>query len=112
MLSAVADHHVKQAIVDGLRLHGMDVVTALERQWETLDDEALLTLATQDGRLLLTNDKGFLRRDSEWQRARRVHAGIVFWPQAKRSIGDVIRSVVVYASTTTAEDAAGRVEYV
>lgn len=31
MLSGFADEHVKAAIVDGLRLRGMDVVTAHER---------------------------------------------------------------------------------
>jgi hypothetical protein len=111
MLPAIADHHVKQPIVDGLRLHGLDVITALERAWDTFDDVTLLAAATAEGRILLTNDKGFLRLDSQWRAAGRAHAGIVFWPQAKRSIGDVIRSVVIYASTTSAEDAANRVEF-
>jgi hypothetical protein len=112
MLSALADHHVKQPIVIGLRLHGMDVVTAMERQWDALADESLLEAATQEGRMLLTNDQDFLKIDGQWRLAGRSHCGIVFWPQSRRTIGEVVRSIVVFASTVNPNDCANRVEFV
>ena len=77
MLSSFADEPVKAAIVEGLRLRDMDVVTAQERDQRQVDDEALLAVATGEGRLLLTNDTDFLRIHSRWLSDPRDHAGIV-----------------------------------
>lgn len=111
MLSGFADHHLKAAIVSGLRRRGMDVVTARDRGLSTTDDDILLATATAEGRLMLTNDTDFLVLDSQWQAAGKSHAGIVYWHQDKCPIGEAIRRVLGYASSTSSADAANIVKF-
>ena len=85
MLSGFADEHVKAAIVEGLRLRDMDVVTAQERDQRQVDDEALLAVATGEGRLLLTNDTDFLRIHSRWLSDRRTTQGSCSGGRTSRS---------------------------
>src|SRR5262245_51155720 len=99
MLSALADVHVKSEIVAGLRLRGMDVSTAQELNLDEVPDDVLLTESSRLGRVLLTSDKGFLRLDAEWTHFGRHHAGIIFWPQRNRSIGEIVRGVLSYSHT-------------
>jgi hypothetical protein len=110
MLPGYADEHVHQGITAGLRLRGMDVVTAQERGQRNTDDEILLATATGEGRLMLTNDVDFLRLHNEWMTAGKTHAGIVFWPQ-RFPIGEAIRRIRLYATPTDAADAANTVRY-
>jgi hypothetical protein len=110
MLLGYADEHVKWGITDGLRRRGMDVVTAQDRGQTQTDDEILLATATAEKRLMLTNDKGFLRIHSLWTTASRSHAGIVYWRQ-DLPIGDAIRGILQYALTTTADQAANCVKF-
>jgi predicted nuclease of predicted toxin-antitoxin system len=111
MLSALADEHVKFAIVAGLRLRGMDVITVQEGGLTKTPDDQILIEATRLGRILLTNDTDFLRIDAEFAKAGRSHAGIVFWSQAGRQIGEVIRRVIAFASNTEANEAANHVKF-
>jgi Domain of unknown function (DUF5615) len=110
MLDGYADENVKAAVVDGVRLRGMDVVTAQERDQRETDDEELLETAAAENRLLLTNDTDFLRIHAEWCAAGRNHAGIVYWHQ-NRSIGDAVRGIAEYAELTAPEDAANMVRF-
>ncbi len=110
MLSGFADEHVKAAIVEGLRLRGMDVVTAQERDQRQADDEALLAVATGEGRLLLANDADFLRIHSSWLSDHRNHAGIVFWRQ-DLAIGPAVRRILQYALQTSPSEAGNAVHF-
>jgi hypothetical protein len=110
MLRGYADEHVKSAIVEGVRRHGMDVVTVQERGQGEANDEVLLAAATAEGRLMLSNDVDFLRIHAEWLANRRGHAGIVYWPQVL-GIGVAVRRLVQYALTTPPEEAANRVKF-
>jgi hypothetical protein len=47
------DHHVHQAITDGLRSRGADVLTAYEDGAHELHDPELLDRATEFGRVLI-----------------------------------------------------------
>ncbi len=48
------DVHVRRAVTDGLRLRGVDVLTALEDGAAELEDPALLDRATELGRVLFS----------------------------------------------------------
>jgi predicted nuclease of predicted toxin-antitoxin system len=111
MLTAFADEHVEAAIVDGLRKHGMDVVTAQERGLRNTDDEILLATATAEGRLMVSRDKDFLRHHNDWMSAGQNHAGIVFL-RPRLSIGEAIRRILHYASSTSPADAANVLKFV
>lgn len=54
------DHHVPRAITIGLRLRGVDVITAYEDATGGLADPELLDLAVQLGRVLFTYDSSDL----------------------------------------------------
>lgn len=55
------DVHVPYAVTTGLRLRGVDVLTAQEDGASELDDPALLDRATELGRVLYTQDDDLLR---------------------------------------------------
>ena len=55
------DHNVPQPITDGLRLRGVDVLTAYEDGAHSLSDSELLDRATELGRLLFSQDADLLR---------------------------------------------------
>src|SRR3989442_539350 len=103
MLPAYADMHVPSAVVAGLRMRGMNIVTAQERVQCTEADEVLLATAAAEGRLMLSMDKDFFRIHHEWMTAGRSHAGIGFL-RARLSIGEIIRRTVHYATQTPAVD--------
>ena len=54
------DHHVPRAVAVGLRLRGVDVLTAAEDAADALDDPALLDRATAAGRVLFSQDDDLL----------------------------------------------------
>ena len=110
MLPTYSDENVISAVVVGLRRRGLDVEPAQDRGQRGTDDAILLATATADGRLMLTNDTDFLRIHAEWSGAGSSHAGIVYWHQSM-PIGEAIRRIVAYASTTTADAAANAVEF-
>ena len=56
MITLYMDHRVPRAITEGLSLRGTDVITAYEDGAENFDDRALLDRATEQGRVLFTQD--------------------------------------------------------
>jgi hypothetical protein len=94
VLKAYADHHVVFAIVEALRLRGMDVVTALERGQEEAEDRELLALALAEERVMLTNDADFLALAADYARQGKEFAPIFFWPQQQRGIGEIMRLIL------------------
>ena len=56
-----SDVHVRAAVTEGLRLRGVDVLTAQEDGAATMDDPDLLDRAGELGRVIFTQDQDFLR---------------------------------------------------
>lgn len=54
------DVHIPRAITNGLRLRGVDVLTAQEDETITLTDAQLLDRATELGRMLYSQDDDLL----------------------------------------------------
>jgi predicted nuclease of predicted toxin-antitoxin system len=69
------DVHVHRAITEGLRLRGVDVLTAQEDGARRLPDGELLNRATALGRVLFTQDVDLLREAAQRQR----RGGPVLW---------------------------------
>ena len=59
-LRLLADEHVDSAYVTVLRSNGYDVATVGPGYEPGTDDEELLELAVEDGRVVLTNDRDFV----------------------------------------------------
>jgi hypothetical protein len=50
------DHHIPMAVTEGLRLRGVDVLTAYEDGTAQVEDPILLQRANELGRVLFTQD--------------------------------------------------------
>jgi hypothetical protein len=102
------DEHVTPDVADGLRRRGIDVTTTPEVGLERASDEVQLARAHAEGRVLVTRDTDFLVLN-----ARAVaHSGIVFWHSKRKSVGRLIHDLTIIRRTTTAEEIAGRIQFV
>jgi hypothetical protein len=105
------DHNVRREITDGLRLCGVDVMTAFEDGMATAPDEDILDRATTLGRVVFTGDQDFLQEAARRQRAGESFAGIVYARPRRVSIGRCISDLEVIAKLSDPDDLAGRVTY-
>ena len=100
------DEHVHPAITRGLRLRGIDVLTAQEAQTLGATDEEHLSLAASSGKVLFTHDNDFLKLHAKGV----THAGIAFAHQ-RTSIGRIVRALTLIHEILTVEEMANRVEF-
>ena len=105
------DVHVPAAITEGLRLRGVDVLTAQEDGRRRLPDQALLDRATALGRVLFTQDGDLLREAAERQRQGVVFAGVVYGHQLKVTLRQCISDLELIANVNEPEDCVNWVEY-
>jgi len=103
------DHHVPRAITTGLRLRGVDVITAYEDGAHELDDPALLDRANELGRTLLTRDDDLLKEAARRQEENRTFPGVIFAHQLTVSIGTCINDLEILAKAAEPEDVVGEV---
>jgi hypothetical protein len=109
MLQGYADEHVVFGLVQALRQRGMDVVRVQDRGREQADDADLLDEALTDERAMLTNDTDFLVLAAERAARQERFAPIFFWPQQRRSIGQLVRSIIREASRHDFDSACSQV---
>ena len=76
-LALYMDHHVHGGISNGLRLRGVDVLTAFEDGAHQLPDPQLLDRATNLGRVLFSQDEDLLVEAARRQRSGEHFAGLV-----------------------------------
>jgi predicted nuclease of predicted toxin-antitoxin system len=76
----------------------MDVVTVQERQGEGTGDADVLAEALRDARIVLTNDTDFLVLAARHTGRGEPFAPIYFWPQNRRRVGELVRSIIREAS--------------
>ena len=86
------DVHVPRAVTNGLRLRGIDVLTAQEDGCAGLDNAALLKRATELNSILVSQDKYLLHEGGNLQVAQERFHGIVYAHRPKVSIGQKARS--------------------
>ena len=84
------DVHVHQAISEGLRRRGVDVLTAQEDDAATMSDPDLLDRATSLGRLLCTYDSDHLAEAARRQAADLPFAGVAYVPLRNVDVGQCI----------------------
>lgn len=89
MLRFHLDESINLAIAEGLHLRGIDCTTAREVGLLGASDAEQLAFATAHQRILVTTDEDFLA-----MAPRQPHAGMIYWHQERRSIGEVIRRLV------------------
>jgi hypothetical protein len=101
------DENVSQAIAEGLRRRGIDVTTTPEVGLMAATDEAQVEFAQQQGRVIFTQDADFLRL----HQAGVFHSGITYCVQGSRSVGEIIRGLVLIWELLEPEEMMGKVEF-
>jgi hypothetical protein len=110
-ITLFTDHDVRRAVVTGLRLRGIDVVTAFELNAHLLEDPDLLSRATEMGRALVTHDDDHLSEARHRQRNDIPFAGVVYVHQTKLTIGRMIEELELLATLGSSEDVANQVVF-
>src|SRR5436190_6829772 len=100
------DEHIGKAVIKGLRDRGADVLTTPEAGLLGAEDQEHLQRALAEGRVLITQDKDYLRLHA----AGVEHAGIAYAPQGT-PVGDVILGLMLIHQVFDAEEMRGRVEF-
>jgi Domain of unknown function (DUF5615) len=100
------DEHVPNAVLRGLRVRGVDVLSVAEAGMLGASDEDHLARAASEGRVMFSQDEDFLRLGATVP----GHAGIVFAYQQK-SIGSVVQGLMLIHGVLEPAEMIGRVEY-
>lgn len=87
------DENCPSVIGAALRKRGIDVSTTAESGLCSASDEEQLAYATRTGRVLVTFDYDFLRLHATGIQ----HCGIVYCAPLRRTIGEIIRTLVLVA---------------
>ena len=101
------DENCDPRIAAGLRLHGVDVTTTPEAGLLKASDEEQLAYAVAHGRVVVTQDTDFLRIAA----AGHESPGIAFSPAQGRSLGQVIRALLLIWELYEPEEMRNRVEF-
>lgn len=105
------DANVPRAIAEGLRLRGVDVLTAQEDGAGTSSDPALMDRVTSLGWVLFSQDHDLLAEAAKRQREGLPFSGLVYSHQTRLGIGECIRELELLAKACNPEEFANRVEY-
>jgi predicted nuclease of predicted toxin-antitoxin system len=102
------DENVDPDVAAGLRRHGIDVTTTFESGLQGQSDDVQWKFVSSEGRVMMTHDTDFLRLSKQDPN----HAGIVYCAKDARSVGEMIRSLMLIFELMSAEEMRGRVEYI
>ncbi len=111
MVPLYMDHHVPRAITEGLRLRGIDVITAYKDGTSDMDDSALLDRAGELGRVLFTQDDDLLAEAVTRQREGASFHGVIYAHQLKVSIGTCINNLEIISKAGESEDLIDRIQF-
>jgi predicted nuclease of predicted toxin-antitoxin system len=102
------DEHVNPSIAEGLRRRGIDVTTTADADLLGADDTSHVSFSLAQGRVIFTNDSGFLRLHAQGLE----HPGIVYCQQRSRSVGQIIGSLQLIWEVLEPREMNNRVEFV
>lgn len=110
-LPLLMDVHMPQAVTDGLRRRGVDVLTAQEDGSRRLADPALLDRAAELGRAVFTQDEDFLVEAARRQESAAPFAP-VFYAHQRVSLRRCLDILEVYGLLGTWDELANQVIYI
>ena len=111
MITLYMDHHVPRAITEGLRLRGIDVLTAYEDGADDIGDPALLDRATELGRVLFTQDDDLIAVANKRQKEGSTFNGVIYSHQLRVSIGACINDLEIISKSGEPEDMINCVQF-
>lgn len=95
MISLYMDQHIPRAITVGLRLRGIDVITAFEDKANEMNDSELLNRASELGRVLFTQDDDLLAEAAIRQKNGILFQGVIYAHQLHISIGACVNDLEI-----------------
>jgi predicted nuclease of predicted toxin-antitoxin system len=101
------DEHVDPDVARAWQRYGIDVTTTVSAGLRSQSDMAQLNFAWREQRVLVTHDADFLRLADQGV----PHAGLAYGVRVSRSLGEMIRSLILIYEVLTSEEMANRVEY-
>lgn len=101
------DENVDPDIALALRQTGIDVTTSQEENLLTKSDTVQLEFARAQSRILVTHDDDFLILNSQGIE----HSGIAYCQKNTKSIGYIIRMLILLCEVATPEEMQSKVEY-
>ena len=110
-LAFYMDHHVERSITIGLRLRGVDVLTAYEDGGDRLEDADLLDRTTNLRRVLFTRDEDFLVEAAQRQMQGTFFYGVIYAHKVRVSIGKCINDLAILAKSGVPDDVVNQLKY-
>ena len=102
-LKLLLDEHIWPGLIEVLEPLGYDLQHVVQAGLRSAADEALLTFAARENRVVLTNNySDFAWLVAKWYAAGRAHAGVILTQQLPRS--ELIRQVRQLLESASAED--------
>ena len=105
------DEHIPKAITLGLRLQGVDVLTAQEDGKEGKSDPELLDRACVLRRVVFTFDDDLLAEAARRQREGKSFCGVIYAHPLQISIGMCVRDLQIIGQAGEIMDMENRVEF-
>jgi predicted nuclease of predicted toxin-antitoxin system len=101
------DENVDPDIAKALRRYGINVTTTIEAGLRTTNDIEELDFSRREQRIIVTHDADFLRLAYQ----EKDHPGIVYCDRTGRSIGEIVRGLILIYEVLTPEEISGKVEF-
>ena len=96
-----------------LRSRNVDVLTPKDVGMLHRSDEEQLSWARENGRVIFTfNVRDFNQLHSIWTETGLNHAGIIFSPQQRYGIGELLRGVLQLINLRSSQEMQDRVEFI
>ena len=111
MITIYMDQHIPRAITEGLRLRGVDVLTAFEDGADRMEDAELLDRASELGRVLFTQDDDLLSEGAIRQKRGLPFKGVIYAHQMRVSIGICVHDLEIIAKAGEAEDLLNKIQF-
>ena len=100
------DEHVASVVARAMTRRGFDVVTAQDAGMRQTDDSLLLDYAHRQGRVMVTQDEGYLVLHAAGQQ----HSGITYLRHGA-SPSYIIQQLTLPVEVVSREEMIGRLEY-
>jgi predicted nuclease of predicted toxin-antitoxin system len=105
------DEHVPRSISVGLRLRGVDIITAYEDGASGMSDQDLLDRACELNRVIFTQDDDFLVEAARRQKEGIPFRGVIYAHQLRISIRECVDSLEMIAKIGEPEDMSDAVQF-
>lgn len=108
MIKFHLDENANSAIAQGLKRRRIDVTTTAEAGLISASDEQQLSFAHSQKRVIFTQDRDFLQLHYSGAN----HSEIVYRTKESRSIGEILRELILIWEVLTPEELIGNIEYI